>query len=403
MVRIEDYAPIVGRGEIESIKELAEHVKGAKVLHVNATKFGGGVAEMLNRVVPLARSVGLRAEWETIHGDKDFFSVTKKIHNALQGDGSVLLDEEMMRLYLETNRRNASIITYDGEVVVIHDPQPLPLIENKRGGKWVWRCHIDTSSPNMGVWSRLSAYVRMYDAAVFSLERYIPKDLHGMRVLIDYPTIDPLPVKNMQLSPTEIQKVLERYGVDPERPIVGQVARFDPWKNPTGAIDVFRMVRNDLDDLQLLLIGSFALDDAEGEEWYNKTVKYAGGDRDIHILTNLDGVMDKEVNAFQRSFNAALQLSTREGFGLTVAEALWKGVPVVGTKAGGITLQVIDGVTGYLVDGIEEAAERVKILIKKPWLARELGYAGRQHVKLNFLITKGLKNYLRMHIDLVGK
>ena len=403
MVMIEDYAPIVGRGEIEGIKELAEHVKGAKVLHINATKFGGGVAEILNRVIPLARSVGLKAEWETIQGGKDFFSVTKKIHNALQGDESVLLDGEMMRLYLETNRRNASIIPHDAEVVVIHDPQPLPLIENRKSGKWIWRCHIDTSSPNMDVWSRLSGYVRMYDAAVFSLERYIPRDLHGMRVLIDYPTIDPLAPKNMQLSPTEIQKVLERYGVDPERPIVGQVARFDPWKNPIGAIDVFRMVRNKLDNIQLLLIGSFALDDVEGEEWYNKTVRYAGDDKDIHILTNLDGVMDKEVNAFQRSFNAALQLSIREGFGLTVAEALWKGVPVVGTKAGGITLQVIDGVTGYLVNSIEEAADRIKILIKKPWLARELGYAGRQHVKLNFLITKGLKNYLRMHIDLVGK
>lgn len=403
MVVIEDYVSIVGKGEVESIKELAEHVKGAKVLHVNATKFGGGVAEILSRVVPLARSVGLKAEWETIQGDKEFFWVTKKIHNALQGDESVFLDGEMIRLYLDTNKRNASIICNDAEVVIIHDPQPLPLIDNKKDGKWVWRCHIDTSNPNMEVWSRLSGYVRRYDAAIFSLERYIPKDLAGMKVLIEYPTIDPLSGKNVQLSPNEIQGVLERYDVDPERPIVGQVARFDPWKNPTGVIDAFRMVRNDLEDVQLLMIGSFARDDPEGEEWYNKTVKYAGEERGIHILTNLDGVTDKEVNAFQRSFTVALQLSTREGFGLTVAEALWKGVPVVGTKVGGITLQVIDGVTGYLVNSIEDAAERIRLLVKKPWLARELGYAGRQHVKLNFLITKGLKNYLRMHIDLVGK
>lgn len=403
MVRIEDYAPIVGGGEVESIKGLAEHIKGAKVLHVNATKFGGGVAEILSRIVPLAESVGLKAEWETIEGSKEFFWVTKKIHNALQGDERVLLDKEMFGLYLETNRRNSSIISHDAEVVVIHDPQPLPLIENRGHEKWVWRCHIDTSNPNMRVWSMLRDYVRMYDAAVFSLEKYIPRDLAGMRVLIDYPTIDPLAVKNMPLTPTDIQKVLERYGVDPERPIIGQVARFDPWKNPTGVIDVFRMVKKDLEGVQLLMIGSFAHDDAEGEEWYNKTVRYAEGERDIHILTNLDGVMDREVNAFQRSMTTALQLSIREGFGLTVAEALWKGVPVVGTKAGGITLQVIDGVTGFLVNGLEEAAERVKMLIKRPWLARELGYAGRQHVKLNFLITKGLKNYLRMHIDLVGR
>ncbi|MEM4644340.1 MAG: glycosyltransferase [Candidatus Methanomethylicaceae archaeon] len=403
MISIEDYAPIVGKGEVESIKELAKHVEGAKVLHVNATKFGGGVAEILSRVVPLARSVGLNAEWEVIQGDRDFFWVTKKIHNALQGDETVSLDGDKIRIYLETNRRNAFIIPNDAEVVVIHDPQPLPLIENRRSGKWVWRCHIDTSNPNMGVWSRLRDYIRMYDAAIFSLERYIPKDLAGMKVLIDYPTIDPLAAKNMPLTPTEIQKVLERYDIDPERPIVGQVARFDPWKNPTGVVDVYRKVKKNVEGLQLLMIGSFAHDDAEGEEWYNKTVKYSGGDKDIHILTNLDGVMDKEVNAFQRSFNAALQLSIREGFGLTVAEALWKGVPVVGTKAGGITLQVIDGVTGYLVNSIEDAAERVKLLLRRPWLARELGYAGRQHVKLNFLITKGLKNYLRMHIDLVGK
>ncbi|MGC8935750.1 MAG: glycosyltransferase [Candidatus Methanomethylicaceae archaeon] len=403
MVRIEEYAPIVGSGEVESIKGLAEHIKGAKVLHVNSTKFGGGVAEILSRIVPLAESVGLRAEWQTIEGSKEFFWITKKIHNALQGDEGVSLDKDMFGLYLETNRRNASIICHDSEVVVIHDPQPLPLIENRGDEKWVWRCHIDTSNPNMRVWSMLREYVRMYDAAVFSLEKYIPRDLAGMRVLIDYPTIDPLAVKNMPLTTTDIQKVLERYGVDPERPIIGQVARFDPWKNPTGVIDVFRMLKKDLEGIQLLMIGSFAHDDAEGDEWYNKTVRYAGGDRDIHILTNLDGVMDKEVNAFQRSMTVALQLSIREGFGLTVAEALWKGVPVVGTKAGGITLQVIDGVTGFLVGSVEEAAERVRMMIKRPWLARELGYAGRQHVKLNFLITKGLKNYLRMHIDLVGR
>ncbi|MGQ9759614.1 MAG: glycosyltransferase [Candidatus Methanomethylicaceae archaeon] len=403
MVRLEDYTPIVGKGEVESIKDLSNHVKSAKVLHVNATKFGGGVAEMLSRVVPLARSVGLKAEWETIEGSKDFFWVTKRIHNALQGDEGVVLDDSMMKLYLETNRRNAPILAHDAEVIIIHDPQPLPLIESRKDGKWVWRCHIDTSNPNMRVWSALSGYVKRYDAAVFSLERYIPKDLAGMRVLIEYPTIDPLAVKNMPLTPTEIVDVLERYEVDPNRPIIGQVARFDPWKNPTGVIDLFRIVRRTLDAPQLLLIGSFAHDDAEGEEWYRKTLKYAGEDKDIHVLTNLDGVMDKEVNAFQRSFTTAVQLSTREGFGLTVAEALWKGVPVIGTKTGGIALQVIDGVTGYLVNSIEEAAERVKLLIKRPWLARELGYAGRQHVKLNFLITKGLKSYLRMHIDLVGR
>jgi len=277
------------------------------------------------------------------------------------------------------------------------------LREGGREGKWVWRCHIDTSSPNTKVWSLINGYIKKYDAVIFSLERYVPRDLSKMRVLIDYPTIDPLSAKNAPLSTGEIQKVLDRYDVDPDRPIVGQVARFDPWKNPLGAIDVYRRVKEKIPNLQLLMIGSFANDDLDGVEWHKKAVKYAGSDRDVHILTNLDGVLNKEVNAFQRSLSVALQLSIREGFGLTVTEALWKGVPVVGTKAGGITLQVIDGVTGYLVESLEKAAESTELLIRRPWLARELGHAGMQHVRLNFLITKGLKNYLRMHIELVGK
>jgi len=403
MVRIEDYTPIVGSTEIDSIRELAEHVKGAKVVHINATPFGGGVAEILNCIVPLAKSVGIDAIWQTMKGETDFFLTTKKIHNALQGDNAVELTEDMMRVYRGTNRSNASQLDLDGEVVVIHDPQPLPLIEGGRDGKWVWRCHIDTSSPNKKVWSLINGYIKKYDAVIFSLERYVPRDLSKMRVLIDYPTIDPLSAKNAPLSTGEIQKVLDRYDVDPDRPIVGQVARFDPWKNPLGAIDVYRRVKEKIPNLQLLMIGSFANDDLDGVEWHKKAVKYAGGDRDVHILTNLDGVLHKEVNAFQRSLSVALQLSIREGFGLTVTEALWKGVPVVGTKAGGITLQVIDGVTGYLVESLEKAAESAELLIRRPWLARELGHAGIQHVRLNFLITKGLKNYLRMHIELVGK
>jgi len=403
MVRIEDYTPIVGAGEVESIKEMAEHVRGAKVEHINATSFGGGVAEILNRLVPLARSVGIDAEWKTLSGDEDFFLTTKRIHNALQGDGTIEISEGMMRHYIDTNDLNASKLNDSSEVVVIHDPQPLPMIDHKTTGKWVWRCHIDTSSPNIKVWNLINGYVKKYDAAIFSLEKYVPEDLAQMRVLIDFPTIDPLSAKNASMSASEVLKILERYGIDPDRPIIGQVARFDPWKNPLGVIDTYRRVKEKIRNVQLIMIGSFANDDLEGTEWHNRTVRYAQGDKDIHILTNLEGVLDKEVNAFQRSFNVALQLSLREGFGLSVTEALWKGVPVVGTKAGGIPLQVIDGVTGYLVGSLEEAADATRQLIKRPWAARELGYAGMQLVRLNFLITKGLKSYLRMHIELVGK
>ncbi len=401
MKKIEDYVSIVGKDEIEEILYLSEFVKGAKVIHVNSTKFGGGVAEILKSLVPLANSVGLNAVWEVIEGDSYFFQITKTIHNALQGDTSFTLSPKMYQHYLYINKVNAEKLDLDGDVIVIHDPQPLPLIEYKKSGNWVWRCHIDMSNPNKALWNYLKKFVEKYDLAVFTLEKYIPAGFKG-KYLIEYPCIDPLSDKNKPLNYSKIIEILERFGVDPDRPIIGQVARFDKWKNPLGIIDVYRIVKRKIEDLQLLLVGIFAHDDPEGEEWYNKTLNYAGDDRDIHVLTNYDGVGDIEVNAFQRSFTVALQLSLREGFGLTVSEALWKGVPVVATRVGGIPLQVIDYVTGFLVNCVEDAAEKVELLIKRPWLARWLGKNGSEHVKNNFLITKSLKNYLRMHIELVG-
>ncbi|MEN3035031.1 MAG: glycosyltransferase [Candidatus Methanosuratincola sp.] len=402
MVKIEDYAPIVGEGTVETIRKMAEIIKGERAVHVNATSFGGGVAEVLSRMIPLARSVGIDVTWQTLKGDIDFFKVTKKIHNALQGNMGAAISDEEFEFYLKVNAENAAMLELDSDVVVIHDPQPLPLVRHKRRGKWAWRCHIDTSTPNEGVWSRLEPMVSMYDLAIFSMERYIPKRL-AIPSIIDYPTIDPLAPKNAPMEPKGVVKVLERYGVDPDRPLIGQVARFDPWKNPLGAIDVFKRVKSAVPGVQLAMIGSFARDDPEGAEWYERVLRYAGREKDIFVLSNLDGVGDLEVNAFQRAFSVAIQLSKREGFGLTVTEALWKGVPVVAKRAGGIPLQVIDGMTGFLTEGTDDAAERVALLLRRPWLARELGERGRQHVRLNFLITKGLSNYLRMHIELVGK
>lgn len=402
MVSLDEYAPIVGEGMVETIKSMAERIRGERATHVNATSYGGGVAEILSRTVPLARSLGIDVSWQTLKADLDFFAVTKKIHNALQGDLDVKLSEEEIRKYIKVNEENSSLLDLDADVVVIHDPQPLPLVRHRKGGKWAWRCHIDTSAPSESVWGLLEGYVNMYNLAIFSMERYIPKGLSAPTI-IDYPTIDPLSPKNRPMKASEIEGILSRYGVDPDRPLVGQVARFDPWKNPLGVIDAFRKVKASAPNAQLVMIGSFAKDDPEGAEWYEKTIRYARGDKDIFILSNLDGVGDIEVNAFQRALSVALQLSRREGFGLTVTEALWKGVPVVGTRAGGIPLQVIDGTTGFLVDGVDDAAERVSLLLRRPWLARELGQRGAQHVKLNFLITKGLSNYLRMHIELVGR
>ncbi len=400
---IEDYERVIGRDEIKSIMELAERVKGAQVVHVNATSYGGGVAEILKNLVPLARSVGLDARWQVLKATPEFFKVTKMIHNALQGDMAISLNEEMMKIYLKVNEENAKIVDLDADVTLIHDPQPLPLINYRKDGKWVWRCHIDMSEPNLTVWNFLKDFAMKYDAVICSMERYVPKDLMGLKVFVRYPSIDPLSDKNKPLRPSEILKVLERFDVDPDSPIIGQVARFDPWKDPLGVIEVFRMVKEREPKTQLILIGSFAHDDPEGSEWYKKTVERASQFKDIHVLTNLDGVTDLEVNAFQRSFTVALQLSIKEGFGLAVTEALWKEVPVVARRSGGIPLQVIDGTTGFLVNSLEEAAERVVTLIRRPWLARVLGRNGREHVRYNFLITRDLKDYLRMHIDLVGK
>ena len=399
---LRSYEPIIGREEVESILSLAERIRGAKITHVNATAYGGGVAEILRSQIPLARSVGINAEWLVLNGNQEFFCVTKSIHNALQGNASIKLGGEMWEIYLKTNQENARTLDLEqpegDHVVVIHDPQPLPLIEYKKNGGWVWRCHIDTSQPNRQIWNFLKPFVQKYDALVFTHEAYVPRDINN-RVYVRHPCIDPLSEKNMPLSETKILKVLERFDLDPERPIVGQVARFDPWKNPLGVIEAYRIVKRRVPDVQLVMIGSFAHDDPECGEWCEKTIREAGTARDVHVLTNLS---DVEVNALQRSFTLAFQLSIREGFGLAVTEALWKGVPVVGTRVGGIPLQVIDGVTGFLVDSVHEAAEKAYLLLTRRRLAKRLGRNGTEHVRKNFLLTKDLKDHLILHLELVG-
>ena len=400
--RIEDYIGIVDREEIEYIKELAENVRGARVLHINSTKKGGGVAEILRSVVPLANSLGLKVRWEVISGDKEFFEVTKSFHNALQGNKELKLGGDMIRKYLETNEMNAGKIDTDADVIVIHDPQPAALIsyKNKGSSKWIWRCHIDLSDPNEQFWSFLRGFVIMYDAAIFSHGVYVPRDLRGIKIYISHPSIDPLTDKNKPLSQTEIERIISKYGIDPEKPLVGQVARFDPWKDHPSVVRVYKALRQKVENLQLVLLGSFADDDPEGERIYKEVLKEIEGLSDVHVINEHNDLL---VNAVQRSMVFAFQLSIREGFGLTVSEALWKYTPVIGRRAGGIPLQVIDGVTGYLVNSIEEAYERALMLIKKPWLARMLGANGHQHVKRNFLITRDLRDYLRIHIDLVAR
>ena len=398
---LKDYTEIVGEKEIHEIQTLAEKLAGKSVVHVNSTSFGGGVSEILHRLVPLMKDVGLNAEWKVIKGDEGFFNVTKTFHNALQGQKTPLT-EEMKKVYLQQNELNANVLDLDYDYVVVHDPQPLAIINyhNKRKGKWIWRCHIDLSQPNKEFWSFLEPFLANYDAFVFSLKKYVKKPLEKRNVAIITPSIDPLSDKNKSLPKSQILKTLERYDVDPNRPILTQVARFDPWKDPLGVIDAYRKVKKRMPGVQLLLITSMAPDDPEGWIYYERTARHAGDDYDIHLLTDLMGVGNLEVNAFQRASDVALLKSIREGFGMTVTEALWKKVPVVGGNVGGIPLQVIDSITGFLVSTLEEAAEKALYLLRNSREAKEMGKRGREHVLRNFLITKHLKDYLSLFIQL---
>ena len=398
---LKDYAEIVGENEINEIRTLAEKLAGKSAVHVNSTSFGGGVSEILRRLVPLMKDVGINAEWKVIKGDKEFFNVTKAFHNALQGK-EILLTEEMKEVYLRYNKLNANLLDLGYEYVVMHDPQPLAIINyhDERRGKWIWRCHIDLSQPNEGFWSFLKPFLANYDAFVFSLKKYVKSPLEKRDVAIISPSIDPLSDKNKPLPENQILATLERYDVDADRPVLTQVARFDPWKDPLGVIDMYKKVKKKMPKVQLLLITSMAPDDPEGWTYYEKTARHAGEDYDIHLLTDIMGVRDLEVNAFQRASDVALLKSIREGFGMTVTEALWKEVPVVGGNVGGIPLQVINGETGFLVNTVEEAAEKTLYLLKHPEEAEEIGKKGKEHVKENFLITRHLKDYLELFLRL---
>jgi trehalose synthase len=396
-VHLDSYSPIVGERKIEEIRALADNLKGRSVCHVNSTSFGGGVAEILCRIVPLLRDVGLQAEWKVIKGSDEFFNVTKAFHNGMQGM-DISLTDQMKRTYLEYNEKNAQELDLHHEFVVVHDNQPAAIIINYkvRVGKWIWRCHVDLSNPNQELMHFLTAIIYQYDSLIFTLEQYVQEPLRSKKVAIIPPSIDPLSDKNKPLSHDLIFSVLDKYGIDAERPIITQVSRFDPWKDPLGVINVYKMVKKEMPSIQLLLVSSMAKDDPEGWLYFEKTARHAGEDDDIHLLTDLKGVGDIEVNAFQRASNVVLQKSTREGFGLSVTEALWKEVPVVGGNVGGIPLQIIHGKDGFLVNNIEEAAEKTLYLLKHPAEAKNMGKRGKEHVLKNFLITRHLEDYLRL-------
>ncbi len=374
---------------LEALDREAEKLRGARILQLNATPYGGGVSELLRSGVPLLRDLGLDVEWHVISGDEPFFRVTKAIHNGLQGDPHDLTDAER-DAYLATSARNADLLEDGWDFVVVHDPQPaavLPL-RGKRNARWVWRCHIETSRPNPATWDFLRGFLADYDAAVFTLPEFVPPDLPIDRVAVIPPAIDPLSPKNLPLARITAKQVLDWIGVRLDVPLVTQVSRFDPWKDPLGVIEAFRLARLEVPDLQLALVGSMALDDPEGWDLYREIQQAAAGDPAIDLHTNLTGVGNIEVNAFQRLSSVVLQKSIREGFGLVIAEALWKETPVVAGRAGGIPLQMADGSGGVLVDSVEEAAAAIVELVREPERGRELGRTGRERVHEHFLLPR---------------
>jgi trehalose synthase len=400
--KLEDYRPIIGDDAFEALLAAAAPLKGARLLHINATAFGGGVAEILHTLVPLMRDVGIDAEWQVIRGDDEFFNVTKAFHNALQG-ADLELTEEMRATFNKYNQENAAALEGEYDYIVVHDPQPAALryFHGQAGGKhWITRIHIDTSNPNPAVWEFLQPYLSLYEAGIFTMAEYVYGDLKFPHLAIIAPSIDPLSPKNTPLPEAESKAILQRYGIDLNRPLITQVSRFDPWKDPLGVIDAYRMVKVEMPEVQLALVGSMASDDPEGWVYYDRTIRHAGNDFDIHILHNFHGVGNVEVNAFQSISDVVVQKSTREGFGLVVTEPMWKGRPVIGGNVGGIPLQVIDGQTGFLVNNILECAQRMYELLKDPALADEMGVRAREHVRKNFLSTRHLHDYLRLMQDL---
>lgn len=395
------YSGIAPARDLQLIHKLCEKLRGKSFLHVNSTREGGGVSEILQRMIPLLKDLNIDARWEVIKGDAKFFDITKKMHNGLQGNREEIT-EAMWKYHYEVNRANIKHIDFNADAVLIHDPQPVPLIEfrkNKKNSLWMWRCHIDVSNPVPEIWARIKGYVLNYRTAIFSVAKFsraLPID----EIFIT-PSIDPLSEKNRDLTELEIQTVMKKFELPMDKPILLQVSRFDKFKDQIGVIKVYRIVKK-YTDCRLILAGSSASDDPEGEAMLNEVREFAGNDPDIHILL-LPPFSDREINALQRAADVVLQKSIKEGFGLTVSEAMWKEKPVIGGAVGGIPLQIIHGVNGFLVYSVEGAAFRARQFLNNSDMARRMGKKGKEFVKNNFLITRQIRDYLSIWYAMESK
>ncbi|MEJ5338248.1 MAG: glycosyltransferase [Aquificaceae bacterium] len=395
MIRLEDYAKYTNGEAIEELQKIAEDLKGLKVLHINTTREGGGVAEILSRLVPLMQALGIQTHWEVFIGPEEFFRFTKKLHNMLHLPGSGTIESSEVALYLKTTYTNLERIrTQDYDVVFVHDPQPMGMVINKeKHQKWVWRCHIDTSTPDPKAWDFIELFVNAYDVAIFHIPEFVYEKLSIPSYIIP-PSIDPLHPKNAEIEEDFRINTLTKYGIDPERPILLQVSRFDRLKDPFGVYKAYRMVKERY-DCQLIFAGSYAGDDPEGQEVYTELINLTAGEKDVFVL-NLPPNSHLEINALQRSATVVFQKSIREGFGLVVSEAMWKEKPVIGGNVGGIRRQIVDGLTGFLVSTVEGAAYRARQLLADKELRIKMGLYAKERVKHRFLIIRHLKDYVAL-------
>ena len=403
---IDKYRLIQNREVIDEVVNLGEELKGLRLCHINSTPFGGGVAELLISYIPLLRAVGIEADWQIIRGDRRFFTITKGLHNALQG---AVYEEsrnvKTQRVYQSNNETNARELDPNYDVFIVNDPQPAALrhYSPDSKAKWIWRCHVDSSEPDDVTWRFLRPYIEEYDAAVFTTEDFIPPNLHLAKIATMAPAIDPFSSKNMFIKRYVCRELLENLGIDRHRPLITQVSRFDRWKDPSGTISAYRLAKAKIPELQLALVGSFVIDDPEAWDIYAAINEEAIRDDDIFVFSNLTGVGNMEVNAFQRASDLIIQKSLKEGFGLVVAEALWKGTPVIAGNTGGIPLQMPGDLSNYLVDSVEECAKNIVYLLKNPAISKSLGEKGKEIITENFLLPRLIRDELTLIKSLVGK
>ena len=399
VISLDKYQEIIGDTYFQKIHDEASSLSEKTVAHINSTYQGGGVAEILNSLVILLNDVGIKTDWRVLHGDLDFFTITKKFHNALQGD-KINFTNKKKELYFINNVNNAIFTHFNHDFVVVHDPQPLPIItcyENRKS--WIWRCHIDITSPYQPLWRYLKSFIVNYDMMIISMEKFRDKDAEAnIPYKIIKPSIDPLTIKNKDISNDTIQRYLMKSGIEIDKPIISQISRFDKWKDPEGMVKIFHHIKEKI-DCQLILVGSMATDDPEGQEVFENLEKTVENEKDIHLIINAPDIV---INAIQRASSVVIQKSIKEGFAITVSEALWKKTPVVASNVGGIPSQIIDGKNGFLLDPMDYQgfAEKIIYLLKNPKIAKEMGEFGKQHVKDNFLITRHLLDYIQLFNEL---